>query len=95
MQVFCNKLKAKNSKISDDFFIVARIESFILKKGLKDALKRGVKYVDGKDAILIHSKEKIQKRYLIFQKNLKKLKPDCPLIAVPSTYSKVKEIGAC
>ena len=53
---------------------MARIESFILKKGLKDALKRGVKYVDaGADAILIHSKEKIQKRYLIFQKNLKNL----------------------
>ena len=91
---FCNKLKkAKNSKISDDFFIVARIESFILKKGLKDALKRGVKYVDaGADAILIHSKEKNPKEIFDFSKKFKKLKPDCPLIAVPSTYSKVKEI---
>ena len=91
---FCSKLKkAKNSKISDDFFIVARIESFILKKGLKDALKRGVKYVDaGADAILIHSKEKNPKEIFDFSKKFKKLKPDCPLIAVPSTYSKVKEI---
>ncbi len=91
---FCNKLKkAKNSKISDDFFIVARIESFILKKGLKDALKRGVKYVDaGADAILIHSKEKNPKEIFDFSKKFKKLRPDCPLIAVPSTYSKVKEI---
>ena len=91
---FCNKLKkAKNSKISDDFFIVARIESFILKKGLKDALKRGVKYVDaGADAILIHSKEKNPREIFDFSKKFKKLRPDCPLIAVPSTYSKVKEI---
>ena len=42
---FCKKLKkAKNSKISEDFFIVARIESFILGKGLRDALNRGEKY---------------------------------------------------
>ena len=72
---------------------MARIESFILKKGLKDALKRGVKYVDaGADAILIHSKEKNPKEIFDFSKKFKKLKPDCPLIAVPSTYSKVKEI---
>ena len=91
---FCKKInKAKKSKNSDDFFIVARIESFILKKGLKDALKRGVKYVDaGADAILIHSKEKNPKEIFDFSKKFKKLKPDCPLIAVPSTYSKVKEI---
>ena len=90
---FCNKLrKAKNSKISDDFFIVARIESFILGKGLKDALKRGVKYVDaGADAILIHSKETKPNEIFDFSKKFKKIKPDCPLIAVPSTYSSVKE----
>ena len=90
---FCNKLrKAKNSKISDDFFIVARIESFILGKGLKDALKRGVKYVDaGADAILIHSKETKPIEIFDFSKKFKKIKPDCPLIAVPSTYSSVKE----
>ncbi len=90
---FCNKLrKAKNSKISDDFFIVARIESFILGKGLKDALKRGVKYVDaGADAILIHSKERKPNEIFDFSKKFKKIKPECPLIAVPSTYSSVKE----
>ena len=57
---FSNKLKAaKNSKISKDFFIVARIESFILGKELNDALKRAVAYSKaGADAILIHSKKK-------------------------------------
>ena len=38
---------------------------------------------------LIHERKK-SKEYLIFKKF--KTKPDCPLIAVPSTYSKVKEI---
>lgn len=90
---FCKKLKkAKNSKISEDFFIVARIESFILGKGLRDALNRGEKYVNsGADAILIHSKEKNPTEIFSFSKAFRKIKPGIPLIAVPSTYSSVKE----
>ena len=90
---FCKKLKkAKNSKISEDFFIVARIESFILGKGLRDALNRGEKYVNsGADAILIHSKEKNPSEIFSFSKAFRKIKPNIPLIAVPSTYSSVKE----
>ncbi len=90
---FCKKLKkAKNSKISEDFFIVARIESFILGKGLGDALNRGEKYVNsGADAILIHSKEKNPSEIFSFSKAFRKIKPNIPLIAVPSTYSSVKE----
>ena len=90
---FCKKLKkAKNSKISEDFFIVARIESFILGKGLRDALNRGEKYVNsGADAILIHSKEKNPTEIFSFSKAFRKIKPNIPLIAVPSTYSSVKE----
>ena len=43
---FSDKInKASNSKVSDDFMIVARIESFILDKGLKDALKRADKII--------------------------------------------------
>ena len=68
---FCNKLKAaKNSKISKDFFIVARIESFILGRDLNDALKRAVAYSKaGADAILIHSKKKVLLKYFPFQEN--------------------------
>ena len=90
---FCKKLKvAKNSKISDDFFIIARVESFILGKSLNDALNRATNYVKaGADAILIHSKEKTPKQIFEFAKRLKKTKYYCPLVAVPSTYSKVTE----
>ena len=57
---FCKKIiKAKESKISDDFLIIARIESFILGKNINDAIKRAESYSRaGADAILIHSKEK-------------------------------------
>ena len=90
---FCKKLrKAKNSKISDDLIIVAGIESFILGKGISDAIKRAEKYSQaGADAILIHSKEKTPKQIFEFSKKFKRSKFFKPLIAVPSTYSKVSE----
>ena len=90
---FCMKLKkAKESKISDDLFIVARIESFILGKGLKDAMRRAEAYSrSGADAIVIHSKEKYPNQIFSFSKNFLKSKFFKPLIAVPSTYSRTYE----
>ena len=72
---FCKKLKkAKDSKISDDMLIIARIESFILGKGMKDALIRAENYSKaGADAILIHSKEKNPKEIFQFAKFLRKI----------------------
>ena len=90
---FCKKIKkAKTSKINDDFFIIARIESFILGKGLNDALRRAEAYSKaGADAILIHSKEKTPKEIFKFSKIFGKSKFKKPLVAVPSTYSKTYE----
>ena len=90
---FCKKLKkAKESKNSDDLFIVARVESFILGKSLKDAIRRAEAYSRaGADAILIHSKEKNAKQIFSFSRNFLKSKFVKPLIAVPSTYSKIYE----
>jgi phosphoenolpyruvate phosphomutase len=90
---FCKKLvKAKQSKNSDDFFVVARIESFILGKTIEDALKRANAYSKaGADAILIHSKENKPNEIFAFSKKFQKSKYSKPLIAVPSTYSKTYE----
>ena len=90
---FCKKLKkAKETKISDDLFIIARIESFILGKDLKDAMRRAEAYSQaGADAILIHSKEKYPNQIFSFSKNFSKSKFFKPLIAVPSTYSRTYE----
>ena len=77
---------------SKDFMVIARIESFILGKGLKDALKRAEIYAkSGVDAILIHSKEKTPREIFSFSKEFRKSKYLVPLVAVPSTYSKVYE----
>ena len=90
---FSKKIKiAVNSRISKDFMIIARIESLILGKSIKDALYRAEKYsIAGADAILIHSKEKNPKEIFQFAKLFKKSKFYKPMIAVPSTYSKTYE----
>ena len=90
---FAKKIKKIcNSRQSKDFMIIARIESFILGKGLKDALKRAEIYSKaGADAILIHSKEKTPKEIFSFSRAFKKSKNFIPLVSVPSTYSKVYE----
>ena len=89
---FSKKIKAaKKSSISDDFMIIARIESFILGKGLNDALKRAEKYSKaGADGILIHSKENNLKEIFSFAKIYTKKSYAKPLFCVPSTYSKNK-----
>ena len=72
--------------------IIARIESLILKKGVKDALNRARAYIDaGADSIMIHSKEKNPKELFEFCKEYSTFGKKVPLIAVPSTYSHVTE----
>ena len=81
--------KTRNSK---DFLIGARIESFILGKGLQDGLKRAKAYsAAGADLILIHSKENTPKEIFSFSKVFRKTKYFKPLVSVPSTYSRTTE----
>tara|TARA_B100001057_G_scaffold497035_1_gene600094 strand:- start:3985 stop:5286 length:1302 start_codon:yes stop_codon:yes gene_type:complete len=90
---FCKKIEViKKTRKSKDFLIGARIESFILGKGLQDGLKRAIAYSKaGADLILIHSKEKTPKEIFLFAKKFKKTKHFKPLVSVPSTYSKTSE----
>jgi len=92
-QLFAKKIqKICSSRQSQDFMVIARIESFILGKGLKDALNRAEIYSKaGADAILIHSKEKTPREIFSFSKEFKKSKNFIPLVSVPSTYSIVHE----
>jgi phosphoenolpyruvate mutase len=92
-EIFAKKIKQIcKSRQSDDFLVIARIESFIVGKGLNDALRRAEVYSKaGADAILIHSKEKNTEEIFSFAKKFKKSKNFIPLVSVPSTYSKVYE----
>ena len=92
-KLFAKKIKQIcKTRNLNDFLVIARIESFILGKGLNNALKRAEIYSKaGADAILIHSKEKTPKEIFSFAKKFKKSKNFIPLVSVPSTYSKVYE----
>ena len=91
--LFAKKIKKIcSTRQSSDFMVIARIESFILGKGLHDALNRAEIYSKaGADAILIHSKEKTPNEIFSFAKKFRKSKNFIPLVSVPSTYSKVYE----
>ena len=92
-KIFAKKIqKICSSRQSKDFMVIARIESFIVGKGLKDALNRAEIYSKaGADAILIHSKQKTPAEIFSFAKKFRKSKNFIPLVSVPSTYSKVYE----
>ena len=92
-QLFAKKIKKIcTSRLSKDFMVIARIESFIVGKGLKDALNRAEIYSKaGADAILIHSKEKTPIEIFSFAREFRKSKYFIPMVSVPSTYSKVYE----
>ena len=92
-KIFAKKIeKICNLRSSKDFMVIARIESFIVGKGIIDALKRAEIYSKaGADAILIHGKEKSPSEIFAFAREFKKSKKFIPLVSVPSTYSKVYE----
>jgi len=96
---FSKKIDIGNkSKKTDDFLIIARVESLILDKGLDDALYRSEKYAEaGAGGILIHSKDKSEENVFQFVKDFKN-NTNLPLVVIPTTYNhvtlqKFKDIG--
>ena len=82
----------KKAQISDDFMIIARIESFILGKGLNDAISRAHSYIEaGADGIMIHSKSKNPREVIAFSKVFRKSYKKIPLVSVPSSYNQISE----
>ncbi|OQY35534.1 MAG: phosphoenolpyruvate mutase [Spirochaetaceae bacterium 4572_59] len=89
----CHKIKVgKDAQVTDDFMIIARIESLNLGKGVDDALLRAEAYIDaGADGIMIHSKEKDPVNLFAFCDKYQSFSKKVPLVAVPSMYSHIKE----
>ena len=84
--------EGKKARVTKDFMVIARIESFILGNGLEDALKRAEAYINaGADGIMIHSKSKSADEISSFCKEYKSFSKRVPLIVVPSTYNYVTE----
>lgn len=83
---FCGKIKAaKDSQLSEDFAVVARLEGYIVGLSTEEVLERAYQYNEaGADAILVHSKIKDASQVLEFAKLWD---ADTPLVIVPTTYN--------
>lgn len=90
---FCAKINAgKHAQITEDFMIIARLESLILEKGMDDCVERAKAYIDaGADAIMIHSRKKDPDEILEFCQIAQSFKKLVPIIAVPSSYNTITE----
>lgn len=90
---FCQKIKAgKRVQLTDDFMIIARIESLILEKGMDDALERAHAFVEaGADGIMIHSRRKEPDEILEFCDLFRKDNKTTPIVVVPSSYNTITE----
>lgn len=90
---FSAKIKAgKNAQITEDFMIIARIESLIAGKSVEDALERAHAYVKaGADGIMIHSKHKDGLDIKEFCLRFREQNTDTPIVIVPTTYNQYTE----
>lgn len=90
---FSHKIReGKKAQTTDDFMIIARIESLILEKGVDDAFTRAKAYLEaGADGIMIHSRQKDPAEIFEFCRLYNTLEDRKPLVAVPSSYNTVTE----
>jgi phosphoenolpyruvate phosphomutase len=92
---FCLKLGYGRQVKSKGFHIIARTEALIRGYGMKEALKRGLKYAEYADFILIHSRDKTGKEAIQIGE---KWHSKRPLAIVPTkfpdfTNSELKKAG--
>lgn len=90
---FSAKIAAgKRAQLSDDFMIIARIESLILERGMEDALKRAFAFRDaGADGIMIHSRKKDPAEILEFCDKFRAEDKKTPIVVVPTSFNQITE----
>ncbi len=90
---FCFKIAAgKKAQLSEDFMIIARIESLILKRGQEEAIERAFAYVNaGADGIMIHSREKSPTEIVEFCDAFRARDKKTPIVVVPTSFNTITE----
>lgn len=90
---FSAKIAAgKKAQLSDDFMIIARIESLILERGMEDALERAFAFsAAGADGIMIHSRKKDPAEIFEFCDKFRREDKKTPIVVVPTSFSQVTE----
>lgn len=93
IEEFSAKIAAgKRAQLTDDFMIIARIESLILEKGMADALERANAFVGaGADGIMIHSRKKDPAEILAFCDRFRREDTTTPIVVVPSSFNSITE----
>ena len=93
IESFSAKISAgKQAQLTDDFMIIARIESLILEQGMEDALKRAEAFVNaGADGIMIHSRRKETDEILEFCNKFRIKDKKTPIVVVPSSFNTITE----
>ena len=82
----------KRAQLTDDFMIIARIESLILEQGMEDALARAKAFVAaGADGIMIHSRKKDPAEILEFCDKFREFDKETPIVVVPSSFNTITE----
>lgn len=90
---FSAKIAAgKKAQLSDDFMIIARIESLILERGMEDALERAFAFTAaGADGIMIHSRKKDPAEIFEFCDKFRGKDQKTPIVVVPTSFNQVTE----
>jgi len=84
--------EGKQAQVTEDFMIIARLESLIAKQGVDDAIDRAQAYIEaGADAVMIHSCESTSTEITEFCQRYKQLAIKVPLVAVPTSYNEIYE----
>jgi phosphoenolpyruvate phosphomutase len=93
IESFSHRIAAgKKAQVTDDFMVIARIESLILDQGLDDALVRAEAYLEaGADGIMIHSNRREADEVLAFCERYNGLPKRRPLVVVPTTFNTITE----
>lgn len=93
IESFSAKIAAgKKIQLTDDFMIIARIESLILEQGMDDALERAKAYRDaGADGIMIHSRKKDPSEILEFCDKFRSEDKSTPIVVVPTSFNSITE----
>lgn len=82
----------KKAQLTDDFMIIARIESLILERGMDDALERAKAFVKaGADGIMIHSRKKDPAEIIEFCDKFRLEDKETPIVVVPSSFNSITE----
>ena len=95
--IFSQKIiRGKAAQITQNFMIIARLESLIAGFGIEDALNRAKMYIEaGADGIMIHSKSEHPNQVIEFAEKYntlcKKIGHRPYLVCVPSTYNLIQD----